>query len=566
MKAEFRPIEILSLTFILAFCSIIYELLLANTLGIMTGDQIFWQSVTIGIYIGGLGVGASRAARQDKPYEELYGVEWALSIMGLLCVVLLYFLHGGMRATDFLFYLQYDFYSPAYVQQSTFLKGLFFLAVQSITFMIGYFSGYEIPVLMKAMAPRFGDTRDNQVLGVNYIGTLFGALAFAFIFLPKLDVLLTSVVIGSLNFLVCIYLLIRRQVSFSPTKVMSLVTVAAVLSAVVFNINKIEQNYLKTYYLFKRYASNPNRTPMQFFNDISRFRPVERIKSPYQYIDIFHPELLNVEEFVLAIDTNFQFSSHNERFYHEGFAHIPINMTGVLPRKVLVLGGGDGLLKRELLKYPSIEHITHIELDPVVLELARNDERFVRLNERSLENPRVHTLVTDAFYYLRNTKEIYDAIFIDFPYPNNYNLARLYSVEFYRFVKKRLAPHGFVILDAPLHNQVQAVPSHMQGQVTMESVFREQDRLSNSILLSTGHFAGFSQLFPFKVGEESFLLMANLDRPFNYHIDQADLSHYEVITPQHLREVMRQDFPHRIRQSYVNSIFKPRLQSAMPRW
>lgn len=550
--------ELLAITFLLAFCSIIYELLLANTLGIMTGSYIFWQSITIGVYIGGLGVGSSLAGRPQKPFESLFRVEWVLSVLGLLCVLLLYFFHGAYRSTDFLFYIQNEFFSPAYLQQSAFLKLLFTLAVQGLTFLIGLFSGFEIPLLMKAIEDKSGAEDDESILGLNYIGTLFGSLFFAFLFLPKFDVLKTSLIVGGLNLLICLYLMLRSVVKTTPLKLASLIASIVLLVSISLNTASIEQTYLKTYYLFKRYVSNPNRLPLEFFKDLDRYEDVARTKSQYQYIDVYQPELLN-DEMILAIDTNFQFSTFNERFYHEGFAHVPINMTGVIPKRVLVLGGGDGLLKRELLKYDEIEEIVHVELDETIVQFAKTHPRFVALNENSLEHPKVKTIINDAFYYLRTNKEKFDAIYIDFPYPNSYNLARLYSIEFYQFVRASVADNGFVIFDAPIHNRVTQVPSHLQGAVTIESMFQEKDKLSNSILMSTASMAGFSQLFPFKVGEESFLMMANLDRAFHYDIDQRDLSRYQVIEPIHLREIMRQEFPHRIAREYVNSIFRPRL-------
>jgi spermidine synthase len=550
--------ELLAIAFLLAFCSIIYELLLANTLGIMTGSYIFWQSITIGVYIGGLGVGSSVAGEPKRPFENLFRIEWALSVLGILSVVLLYFFHGAYRSTDFLFYIQNEFFSPAYIQQNAFLKLLFILSVQGLTFLIGFFSGFEIPLLMKAIQDKSGVEEDESILGLNYIGTLFGSLFFAFIFLPVFDVLTTSLIVGGLNLLLCFYLLFRKTVTVSPFKLASLVASFILLASIGLNTYSIEQTYLKTYYLFKRYASNPNRLPLQFFNDLHRFKDIERTKSKYQYIDLYQPELLT-DELVLAIDTNFQFSSYNERFYHEGFAHVPINMTGIIPKRVLVLGGGDGLLKRELLKYDEIDEIVHVELDETIIELAKNHPRFLEMNNDSLRHPKVKTIIADAFYYLRTNKDKFDAVFIDFPYPNSYNLARLYSVEFYRFVRASVHDNGFVIFDAPIHNRVTQIPSHLHGTVSLESMFKEKDQLSNSILLSTASVAGFSQMFPFKVGEESFLLMANLDRPFHYDIDQRDLSRYSVIEPIHLREIMRQEFPHRIASQYVNSIFRPRL-------
>ena len=151
----------------------------------------------------------------------------------------------------------------------------------------------------------------------------------------------------------------------------------------------------------------------------------------------------------MCLDYDFQFMVDVERIYHEYFAHVPIILADNVPGKVLVLGAGDGLLIRELIKYPEIKSITHVELDPKVIDLAKNHPVLSFVNEGALKDSRVEIIIADAFHYIKESKEQYDAIYMDFPSPKGYNLSKLYSREFYYFVKKRLNKNGFIVLDSP---------------------------------------------------------------------------------------------------------------------
>lgn len=557
-RSSLGPKENLVIALVLSACSISYELLLANTLAIMTGNYIWWQSLTIGVYIGGLGAGAAWAEHFNNSLKGLFRAELVLTFLGAISVVYIYLFHAGYLSSDFLFYIQNGYSSPTYFQYNLVLKSIFIFFIQGLTFSIGLFSGLEIPLLIQLYEKEKGPGKTYQVLGLSYLGTLIGSILFAFALIPYLNVIVVGLYVATTNFLVCLYIIFRARFKSSLTRYASVALVASVLILIGAYSAPIEQVYLKTHYLFKTEVTKPGARPLDFFYKISELKPVERIKSMYQYIDIYKTDTKD-QETILAIDMNFQFSSFNERYYHEAFSHLPISMTGKIPQNVLVLGGGDGLLLRELLKHPEIENITHIELDSKMLKLSKTRSIFSRLNEGSLENSKVETLTKDAFYFLRNQTDVFDAIFIDFPYPNNYDLARLYSVEFYQYVHKALAEDGFVTLDAPIEDRRVEIPSHEWGQVVVDSVFRPEDKVSNSILLSTAHFAGFNSLFPYKVNHESFLLMTKNEMVYNYDIDELFKDKYQKIKPKHLREVMRLSYPYEIKRSYVNSIFRPRL-------
>jgi spermidine synthase len=560
LKKELTVKEILCITMILSFCSIIYELIFANTLSLLTGSYIWWHSWTIGFYIGGLGIGAIKSGKLLNSFRELYYVELLLSLIGCLSVIYIFCLHLIFKSSDYMSYLGNDFYSASYVQVSFYMNVFFFCLVQSITLIIGILSGFEIPLLIKLMKEKTGKDKENLVLGVNYIGTLFGTLIFSFILLPKLDIIYTSVIVATLNLLVCLYLLIKRRVKRSPAFIIPITCVILVLVFVGKNENLIQQNYLKVRYHGDRVIARDKSQTRIFLENLDQIPDVLRMKSLYQYIDFFDIETTNKEtETIMTLDGNFQFSSKTERFYHEGFAHVGLELVGFIPKKILILGGGDGLLIRELLKYPEIEIIEQIELDDKILKLAKKKPFLTKLNENSLSNPRVKTVIGDGFHYMRNTTEKFDAIFIDFPYPRNYNLARLYSVEFYTYVKRNLTPNGFVILDTPIVEKKTYTSKQYQGRMIDKMLFSSSDKYNNNVILSTMYYSGFKRLLPYKVGEESFLIMHNRDKEFQYQNLLKANSKFQKVSSKDLVEISGQNFPYEIKKKYINSIFKPTI-------
>ena len=155
----------------------------------------------------------------------------------------------------------------------------------------------------------------------------------------------------------------------------------------------------------------------------------------------------NKEDVRLFIDGNVQFSTIDEYRYHEPLIHIPMNL--VKHREnVLILGGGDGLAAREILKYSDVKKITVVDLDKEMTDLAVKNTVMAELNEGSFKSPKVEILNEYAFKFLENSKQYFDVIIIDLPDPNNSALARLYSKEFYKVVKQKLARDGVVVTQA----------------------------------------------------------------------------------------------------------------------
>jgi spermidine synthase len=394
-------IELLLITTVLAFCSIVYELLLSNTLAIVTGNYIWWQSLTVGVYIGGLGLGAYYSDKLKDTYKNLINIELGLALLGSICVVYVYIFHGTYKYIDNLFFFTGDFYTPFYLQNIFLLKIVFFLIIQALTLSIGTLSGFEIPLMMKIAEDRLGvsEEGEHQILGINYLGTLVGTICFAYFLLPKLDVIKTSVIVAMINLVICVYCMIRFLSGRKGFYTGIVTALVIIISLIGFNENSITQRYLKFFYYLPKILAQNNTDLNDLVRKIDNFKPIERTKSLYQYVDIFsypsNEEGGMKDSTILTLDTNFQFNTSTEFYYHQAFAHVSIIMNKRIPQKILLLGGGDGLLLRELLKYKEITSIKHIELDKKMLDLAKG--RFAELNQHSLDDPRVHSLLCEKY-------------------------------------------------------------------------------------------------------------------------------------------------------------------------
>jgi spermidine synthase len=116
------------------------------------------------------------------------------------------------------------------------------------------------------------------------------------------------------------------------------------------------------------------------------------------------------------------------------------------PKRVLVLGGGDGLAVREILKYPSVQEVVLVELDPAMTRLFSQEPRLRALNQNALNSPKVKVLNTDAFTWLGQHDEVFDVIVVDFPDPTNHAIGKLYTSTFYALMAEHLSASGYAVV------------------------------------------------------------------------------------------------------------------------
>lgn len=555
----------LLLTCILSFCSISYELLFANTLAIMSGNVVLWHSLTIGIYIAGLGLGTFRSVDIIMPKKKLVRVELLLCLIGAISVGSIYFITAIYETALSIAKAGYIADYSSYITLKTQLRALYFIICESLVFAVGYLSGFELPLIM-AMASTdlnqetMNESNENQFIAFNYFGTLIGTLIFAYLLIPIIDALYTSLVVASINLLACLWLVLSFKAQTEKGIKVSLLIFSVLLGFSFFYAKNFEQIFLRVYYRAGTTFIDDDRHDFKtWWKKTMDKGDVVRIKTLYQYIDFFNVSWKGKDEFILMINTNFQFSSLNERYYHEGFVHIPVLITGKDPVDVLVLGAGDGLLLRELKKYESIKSLTHVELDPEMHELSKSNDVISSLNEGALSDPNIKTIIGDAFQFLRKSTKKYDAIFIDFPYPQDYNVSKLFSYEFYTFVRRNLTPNGYAVFDVPLRTKEGSTASESRRLIELHSTFTDSDFERNSIVMSTVSKAGFKIRIPYLVGKETFLLITNTNEQLNYDLLGKLSERYPNLDNDALSLINRQYFPHVIEDQYVNSVFHPLL-------
>lgn len=292
---------------------------------------------------------------------------------------------------------------------------------------IGILIGLEIPLLTRIME-KYYDLRNNisNVLSLDYLGAFIATLIFPFVLLPMLGIFDSSIIAGFLNLLVGVINFFWFKDKITRKNATGILFLCSIICLFLAGFLACSKEIVKIWE-----------------NSIYEDRVIYSEQTPYQKLIMTKHK----EDFRLFIDGNVQFSSIDEYRYHELLVHIP--MTTVKQKEnILVLGGGDGLAARELLKYPEVKTITVVDLDKAITDLAVNNRLLAELNENSFKNPKVKIINDDAFKFLENSTELYDVIIIDLPDPNNSSLARLYSREFYKLVKKKLAFAGVMVTQA----------------------------------------------------------------------------------------------------------------------
>jgi len=200
-------------------------------------------------------------------------------------------------------------------------------------------------------------------------------------------------------------------------------------------------------------------------------------RSEYQDLKVVESKHLGK---VLVLDTIFQTSEKDEFFYHEPLVHVPM-LTHPDPREVLIIGGGDGGGAEEVLKHPSVEHCTMIELDREVVKVAQEHLGFI--NKNVFNNPRFDLLIQDGFAYLQESDKQFDVVILDLTDPIGESVP-LYSEHFYRIVRDHLSPQGLV----SLHMGMISHDPNLSASIfwTLRNVFPETQVFLNYVPLYGG--------------------------------------------------------------------------------
>lgn len=388
---------------LISICALTYELIIATLSSYLLGDSVTQFSFTIGIFLFSMGVGAL-LSRRIKGGE----LRW------FIIVELLTGLFGGVSAA--LLYVTFTTFNTYYL-----------LVMLLVTVAIGICVGLEIPLLTRIVANRADLNKAlADVLSVDYLGSLAGSLMFPIILLPVLGVTQTAFLMGLLNIAVAGLNLRLFRDRLSQRWYRRLWNAFIGLVVLLFGGVVLSNDFVR---LFEQ----------QLYED----HIIYTQQSPLQRIVITSTGA----DLRLYLDGNLQFSSRDEYRYHELLVH-PALSAARSHETVVVLGGGDGFVARELLKYDSVKHIIVVDFDPAITDLARTFPTLRQLNGDALNNPRVTIINQDAYQFIEDSADTYPLIIIDLPDPNNESLSKLYSQTFYRLLRKRLSPDGAFVTQA----------------------------------------------------------------------------------------------------------------------
>ncbi len=377
------------------------ELLLGTLASYLVGNTALAYGVAVGGFLAAMGLGAyiSQFIAVDNQQRQLLKVFLQIEL-------LIAPLTAGLPIGLFV----------VFVADGPIWLGLFL-----VTLILGILSGLEVPILTRIIE------QDHDVkfalagvLALDYVGALIGSLAFPVLFLPLLGLFPTAVLIGSLPAFVVFRLgrLFRGMRSWSYWGLCIGLGLCVFAPFVIPFSDRLENTLYKA--------------PI-----------VTRIQSNYQRIVLTR----SGNDTRLFLDGDLQLSTVDEYRYHEALVH-PALSTNFQRRHILVLGAGDGMALREILKWPEVEKVVLIELDPAVVKLARQYPVLAESNAHALDDPRVEVIFGDAFKLAPQLPDTFDVIIADFPDPDRPALAKLYSQGFYRQLLSRLVPQGIFVTQA----------------------------------------------------------------------------------------------------------------------
>ncbi len=377
--------------FVIATCGLIYELVAGALASYLLGDSVTQFSTVIGAYLFSMGIGSFLSKYIQKNLIPTF-----------IRVEILIGLVGGFSAA-FLFVL---------FEMVTAFKVLLYGQVA----LTGILVGLEIPLLMRILEDEF-DFKDlvSNIFTFDYIGALLASLLFPLVLVPYLGLIRTALLFGILNVAVALWAV---QAFKDKIRSVASLRLAGIISLIALGLGFA---YGEKILSFAENQTYPGKV-------------VYAASSPYQRIVLSRGR----DHFRLYLNGNLQFDSRDEYRYHEALVHPGLSAVKS-PKDVLVLGGGDGLAVREILKYPSVEHITLVDLDAEVTQLFTDRPELAEMNGHAFTHPKVTVIHADAFTWLRACQQKFDFVTVDFPDPVNYSVGKLYSLNLYEELDRVMA-------------------------------------------------------------------------------------------------------------------------------
>jgi spermidine synthase len=389
--------------FVVASCGLAYELVAGALASYLLGDSVLQFSTIIGAYLFAMGIGAhlSKYVREPDVLARFVEIELLVALVGGVSASLLFVTFAWAGAP-------------------------FRVALYALVLVIGILVGMEIPLVMRVFNQRRDAFADivAKVLTFDYLGALAVSILFPLFLAPRLGLARTALLFGLLNAAVGLWVALsfRRELPGWRALVIKACGVIAVLALGMSGSDRLV-----------------GWAERGLFGD----EIVHARSSSYQRMVVTRWK----DDLRLYLNGNLQFSSRDEHRYHEALV-LPAMERHPDPRRVLILGGGDGLAAREVLKYPQVERVVLVDLDAEMTGLFSSAHELVALNRGALRDPRVTVVNLDAFLWLETATDTFDVAIVDFPDPVNHSLGKLYSVPFYTMLRRALTPHARVAIQS----------------------------------------------------------------------------------------------------------------------
>ncbi|MBL8176935.1 MAG: polyamine aminopropyltransferase [Bryobacterales bacterium] len=383
--------------FLIAACGLIYELLAGTLASYLLGDSVLQFSTVIGSYLFAMGIGSYLSKFIARGLVTRF-----------ITIEILVGLVGGFSSTIL-------FLAFAYTQG-------FRVLLYALVIVVGTLVGLEIPLMMRILKDRF-EFHDlvAQVLTFDYLGALGASLVFPLWLVPQLGLVRGAIFFGLVNLAVALWTTFLFQDRIGGAirlRVLCLVSMIALSVGMAYADHILDLADSALYADEVIFARN------------TRYQRIVLTKWR--------------DDLRLFLNSHLQFSSRDEHRYHEALVH-PGLAAVAGARKLLVLGGGDGLAVREMLKYPSVESITLVDLDQEMTGLFATHPVLKEFNHGALTASKVRVVNADAFPWLETNQEMFDFVVIDFPDPTNFSLGKLYTTAFYRLLARHINAGGLAV-------------------------------------------------------------------------------------------------------------------------
>lgn len=413
------------ITFLVAFCTIIYELVYSQLLTIIFGGTVLRYSITIGLFLFSLGVGSflyNYLAKYDKKKLFIF-IEICLSLVGFFGVVFIICFNS--------------FFS--------FLPHLLKVCVSNIpVVLVGILSGLDLPLLSFFVGEK--SSSYSQVLGVDYFGSLAGTFLYSLVFYPHEGLIFSAFIVAFFNLLVAFLFFLAFDKRRNKILAVLFTFLLSVFVLILLNISFISDGLMKVYLTDSVRVSYFNEGSVKVIAKVS-----EIFFTPYQMI-FFYSIVLNsgtpheLHNLCMNIDEHVQLCSSWAKEYHNGLVDVPLAFFENISSdtKVLLIGGGDGIATNYLRKYNV--SIDQVDIDAKFVEYAKSNEFITQYSNNSWDYPLLNLTIDDGFSYLKKNTKKYDLILLDLPGLKEDKLLPLYSREFFLSLNRSLSEKGIIVM------------------------------------------------------------------------------------------------------------------------